>query len=183
MKPTASVLTDDISPIAASSAESDIASDEPLALERFLPYRLSVLANTVSKDIARLYAERFGITIPEWRVLAVLGRFGPATSAEICGRTAMDKVQVSRAIARLEEARHVSRSTDPNDRRRASIAMTAAGRRVYREIVPLAQSREALLLDGFSQADREQLDGLLERLRARADELAEPDEGEVGGVV
>ena len=155
---------------------------EPLALEQFLPYRLSVLANTVSKDIARLYAERFGITIPEWRVLAVLGRFGPETAAEISGRTAMDKVQVSRAIARLEEAGYTSRSTDPADRRRATVTMTSAGWAIYREIVPLAQSREALLLDGFSEKDRRLLNTLLDRLRARANEIAGPDDGSVGSV-
>ena len=79
----------------------DSGENSSLMLERFLPYRLSVLSNTVSKGIAALYADRFGITIPEWRALAVLGRFGPVTSAEICSRTAMDKVQVSRAIQRL----------------------------------------------------------------------------------
>lgn len=152
-----------------------------LVLDRFLPYRLSVLANTVSRAIARLYADRFGITIPEWRVLAILGDSGPATSAGIRDRTAMDKVQVSRAIQRLASARLVSRRTDPADRRRATIAMTARGTAVYREIVPLALSREAILLDGFSAEERRTLDRLLDRLAARAGDLAGPDDG-TGGI-
>ncbi|MCR9071990.1 MAG: MarR family winged helix-turn-helix transcriptional regulator [Alphaproteobacteria bacterium] len=143
-------------------------TDAPLMLDRFLPYRLAVLANTVSKGIARLYAERFGITIPEWRILAILGAFGPATASEIQGRSAMDKVQVSRAIARLTEAALIQRTVDPDDRRRQTIAMTAEGERVYREIVPLARSREAALLEGFTPEEREMLDRLLDRLQTRA---------------
>ena len=163
-------------------------SDRPLAdpvpdglvLDRFLPYRLSVLANTVSRSIARLYADRFGITIPEWRVLAILGDSGPATSAEIRDRTAMDKVQVSRAIQRLVSARLVSRRTDPADRRRATIAMTAKGTGIYREVVPLALSREAILLDGFTVDERRLLDRLLDRLADRAGAIAGPDDGRSG---
>lgn len=143
--------------------------DAPLMLERFLPYRLAVLANTVSKGIARLYADRFGITIPEWRILAILGAFGPATASEIQGRSAMDKVQVSRAIARLTEAGMIRRTVDEADRRRQTIAMTAEGDRVYREIVPLAQAREAALLEGLTAEEREMLDRLLNRIQARAE--------------
>lgn len=153
-----------------------------LVLDRFLPYRLSVLANTVSRAIARLYADRFGITIPEWRVLAILGDAGPASSADIRARTAMDKVQVSRAIQRLVDARLVSRRTDPGDRRRATIAMTAKGLGVYREIVPLALSREAILLDGFTAEERRVLARLLDRLGDRAGALAGPDDDVGGGV-
>lgn len=139
-----------------------------LLLERFLPYRLSVLSNTVSKAIARLYADRFGITIPEWRVMAVLGRFGPSSAAEICKATAMDKVQVSRALQRLTDSNLVSRRTDKTDRRRSVVAMTTKGRGVYDEIVPLALSREEILLDGLDAKEKHQLDLLLAKLATRA---------------
>ncbi len=145
---------------------------ETLMLERFLPYRLSVLSNTVSKAIAKLYADRFGITIPEWRVMAVLGRFGPSSAAEICKATAMDKVQVSRALQRLSERRLVTRRTDKVDRRRAMVAMTPKGRTVYDEIVPLALSREEILLQGLSRDEQTQLDALLNKLATRAETLA-----------
>lgn len=150
------------------TATAETATADTLTLDRFLPYRLAVLANTVSKGIARLYADRFGITIPEWRILAILGGFGPATASEIQGRSAMDKVQVSRAIARLTEAEMIRRTVDPDDRRRQTIAMTSEGERVYREIVPLARAREAALLEGFSAEERAMLDRLLERLQDRA---------------
>lgn len=162
---------DDLSPPPNSADPEDGTS---LALDRFLPYRLSVLSNTVSKGIAALYADRFGITIPEWRVLAVLGHFGPATSAEICRRTAMDKVQVSRAIQRLTTGGLIDREVDPADRRRATIAMTAKGRSVHREIVPLALSCEATLLESLNRKEREQLGALLDKLGAEARRLTKP---------
>lgn len=152
---------------------TDLTRESALVLDRFLPYRLAVLANAVSKGIARLYADRFGITIPEWRILAVLGSFGPATSASIQARSAMDKVQVSRAIARLTDAGLVDREIDPGDRRRATIAMTPEGVRIYAEIVPLARSREALLLDGMSAEERAMIDRLLDRLTVRAQAIAQ----------
>lgn len=148
-------------------------SGETLMLERFLPYRLSVLSNTVSKAIAKLYADRFGITIPEWRVMAVLGRFGPMSAADICKATAMDKVQVSRALQRLSDSRLVTRRTDRADRRRALVAMTPKGRETYDEIVPLALSREEILLQGLNTDEQVQLDHLLQKLATRAEALAE----------
>ncbi|MET0550795.1 MAG: helix-turn-helix domain-containing protein, partial [Xanthomonas sp.] len=72
-----------------------------LDLERFLPYRISVLSNRISQEIARLYAGRFGLNVTEWRLLAVLGRFPDLSATELAERTAMDKVAVSRAVASL----------------------------------------------------------------------------------
>ena len=143
-----------------------------LALERFVPYRLSVLANTVSRSIANEYAQRFGLTVPEWRVLAVLGRFAPLTASGVCARTAMDKVAVSRAVARLTQSGLLKRRTDKADRRRVLLEMSRAGLRVYREIVPLALAREADLLAALDNREVAQLDRLMEKLQVRADGLA-----------
>ncbi len=145
------------------------------ALEHFIPYRLSVLTNTISGAIARLYAERFGLAIAEWRVMAVLGRFWPLSANEVCRRTAMDKVRVSRAVARLVVRRLVVRRADPHDRRRAVLRLGAGGRATHDRIVPLARAREARLLDALSPDERAALDRLLAKLQARANELA--DEG------
>src|ERR1043166_3181537 len=92
------------------------AAETRLDLARFLPYRLSVLTNRVSSAIARHYSERFGLSIPEWRVMAVLGSVSDLSAREVASRTAMDKVQVSRAVASLLKARRVQRKTDPGDR-------------------------------------------------------------------
>src|SRR5713226_78850 len=131
------------------------ASGEPgLELERFLPYRLSVLTNRISTAIARVYVRRFALSVPEWRVMAVLGRFGAMPANAVCERTAMDKVRVSRAVARLAAAGRLARATDAADRRRSVLALTAAGRGIFEEIGPLALAVEARLLAPLSAADR-----------------------------
>ena len=153
------------------AAELEGRSESGLDLEAFLPYRLSVLSNTVSKSIARLYADRFGLTIPEWRVLAVLGRFGPISAAEICQATAMDKVQVSRAVQRLISGKLASRKTDADDRRRSVISMTTRGRSIHDQIVPLALSREQLLIEGLDETERAQLWALFDKLAHQAERM------------
>lgn len=151
---------------------------ERLELERFLPYRLSILANTVSSGLARVYARRFQLTIPEWRVMAVLGGFGPQSANEICGRTAMDKVRVSRAVARLIRAGRIKRRSDAKDRRRATLALTAKGIAVHDRIVPLARATEARLTAVLAPAERALFDRLVATLQAKAHALlaeGEPD--------
>jgi DNA-binding MarR family transcriptional regulator len=150
-----------------------------LILERFVPYRLSVLSNTVSRAIARIYAERFDLTIPEWRVMAQLGRHGRLSASDIVGLTAMDKVRVSRAVARLVASSRVEASADAADRRRQVLALTMAGKRIYREIVPLALAREASLLDALDPKERQALDRLLGKLQAQATHLAPSGKGEM----
>src|ERR1044072_9258798 len=90
---------------------------ERLILERFLPYRLSILSNRVSRAIAARYARAFNLTIPEWRIIAVLGRRPPLTAKEVAEATEMDKVAVSRAVARLVSARRVAATDDRRDAR------------------------------------------------------------------
>src|SRR6266404_7449262 len=107
------------------------ASQTNLELERFLPYRLSVLTNRISTAIARVYVRRFGLGIPEWRVMAVLGRFGAMSANAVCERTAMDKVRVSRAVARLIAGGRLARQIDAVDRRRSVLALTATGQEIY----------------------------------------------------
>ena len=138
------------------------------AIERFLPFRLSVLNNRLTRAVAQVYARRFRLSAPEWRTMAVLGRYGPMSAISVVDRTAMDKVRVSRAVARLVSAGRVSRRVDPADRRRTVLALTAAGRAIHREIVPHARGVEARLLAGLAPAERAQLDRLVAKLEARA---------------
>lgn len=142
---------------------------EALVLERFLPYRLSVLMLRISNAIARSYERRFRLSVPEWRVMAVLGRFGPLSANGVAEKTQMDKVRVSRAVSRLVAAGRVSRRIDRLDRRRSILALTAAGEAVHREIVPHAERVEARLLAGLDDAERATLDRLLAKLEARAE--------------
>jgi DNA-binding MarR family transcriptional regulator len=144
------------------------AENAAFALERFVPYRLSVLTNLMSRAIGRIYIQRFGLTIPEWRVMAVLGRFAPLSANEVCERTEMDKVRVSRAVARMRKAKLIEHAVDGADRRRSALRLSAAGRRIHAAIVPLALAKEAELLAGLPEADRQALDRLITRLTDRA---------------
>lgn len=145
--------------------------DGLLVLEHFLPYRLSVLSNIVSGRIAKSYEERFQLTIPEWRVMAVLGRFPGLTAAEVRDRTAMDKVQVSRAVARLQKARRIEQRAVEGDRRARHLFLTEEGREVYSEIVPLARDYEQRFIASLNAGERAQLDRLLDKLAAAAGTL------------
>jgi len=140
-----------------------------LILERFLPYRLSTLTLRISNAIARSYERRFNLSVPEWRVMAVLGRFGPLSANGVGEKTQMDKVRVSRAVARLVKAGRVSRRIDRADRRRAVLALTPQGQAIHREIVPHARGVEARLLAGLTPAERAAIDHLFAKLEARVE--------------
>lgn len=141
---------------------------QALELEKFLPYRLSVLAQLVSESLHDLYAEPFGLSVTQWRVMAALGRFAPLTASEVGQRIVMDKVAVSRAVAGLMKRDLVERATDLNDRRRASLRLSAKGRAMHAQIVPLALNYEAELYLALSPEERETLNGLCDRLFAHA---------------
>ena len=145
----------------------------PLELDRFVPYRLVVLAHTVGRSIARLYERRFGLTIAEWRVMAVLGQHGRLTANDCVDRTAMDKVRVSRAVRRLVTSGLVAREVERADRRRAGLALSARGLAIYDDIVPLARAEEARLLAVLGPDERRTLDDLLARLQDQARRLDE----------
>jgi DNA-binding MarR family transcriptional regulator len=135
-----------------------------LELEHFLPYRLSVLSNRISQEIARLYAERFALNVTEWRLLAVLGRYPDLTATELVERTAMDKVAVSRAVASLVDDGRLTRKVDGNDRRRTRLRLSAKGYRIYDEVAPLALAYQQRLLAELSGDDRALLEALLSKL-------------------
>ncbi len=148
-----------------------------IKLESFLPYRLSVLANLTSSAIAADYEKRFGLSIPEWRVIAVLARNPGLSAREVAEKSRMDAVAVSRAVNRLLRAGRLRRAVAADDRRRSVLQVSAAGKAVYRSVAPLALKYEQALLDALSPTDRAVLDRLLEKLTSRAESLA----AELGG--
>jgi DNA-binding MarR family transcriptional regulator len=150
------------------------ADSDAIDLERFLPYRLSVLSNLVSSAIADAYRRRFGLTIPEWRVIAVLSRHPGLAAAEVADLTRMDAVAVSRAVARLLRAGRLRRAVSPDDRRRSVLSVSPAGAAVYREVAPLALRYERELLETLSRPQRAVLQQALDLLTARAQSLAGP---------
>ena len=145
-------------------SEPSQARHAQLKLEDFLPYRLSVLSNRTSNAIALEYSERFDLTIPEWRVMAVLGRFSGLSANQVAQRTAMDKVAVSRAVARLLDSGRIQRAFDDDDRRRSVLRLSEAGYAIYDQIAPLALGFERQMLEGMAEEERALLFRLLDRL-------------------
>lgn len=154
-----------------ASAKRKPSPAELLVLEDFLPYRLSILSNRVSRAIAARYAKAFDLTIPEWRIIAVLGRRPGLTAKEIAEATEMDKVAVSRAVARLVAARRVAARADAQDARKQLLVLTAQGESVHARIAPIALASEQSLLAALDARERQQLDALLDRLLVAAKTL------------
>ncbi len=148
-------------------------------LEDFLPYRLSVVTNRVSRAFASRYEAAWGLAIPEWRVLAVVGGFAPLSAAEVCEKTAMDKVKVSRAVAALVRRGLLERRRDPHDQRVQLLTLGAAGREVYQGVVPMARAIEGTLTGVLSPGERDTLLRILAKLDACVADLdgatGEPD--------
>ncbi|MCW8809242.1 MAG: MarR family transcriptional regulator [Rhodanobacter sp.] len=142
------------------------AEHAPLQLEHFLPYRLSILSNTISQTIADDYQRRFDLSVMEWRVMAVLARFDGLSAREVAQRTAMDKVAVSRALARLVEAGRVNRSIHDGDKRRSVLSLTEAGWALHDEIAPMARAREREVLARLDAEEQEWLTRILDKLLA-----------------
>lgn len=148
--------------------------DAPLTLERFLPYRLNVLASVVSNALARIYAERFGITIPQWRIIATLGQFETRTARDIAAHAVMHKSTVSRAVSALVERGLVERRPNAQDMREEHLALTGEGRSIYEAVAPEARAFETAVLSALSEADRATLFRLVDTLDAHMRTLA-PD--------
>ncbi len=145
---------------------------ELIELERFLPYRLSVLSNEVSGAIAAAYRDRFGLSVPEWRVIAVLARHPGISASEVATLTSMDAVAVSRAVTRLLKGGRIRRQLSRDDRRRSVLRLSRRGAEVYAAVAPLALRYEQQLLEGMSAGERRALDTALHKLIERARDLA-----------
>ncbi|HWL83113.1 MAG TPA: MarR family transcriptional regulator [Roseomonas sp.] len=147
--------------------------DAPLILQDFLPYRLSVVTEAVSGLFATHYQQRFGLSIPEWRVVAVVGQHGTASTQEVIERTGMDRVRVSRAVIRLADKGLLQRQPHPRDQRAQILRLSRKGRTVYGEIVPLARALQAALASALSEREQQQLLAILDKVAARTRQLAE----------
>jgi len=139
----------------------------PFRLDRFIPYKLSVLAAKVSQRLAREYEQAVGLQLPEARVMAVLGSFSPVSSNAVVQRTSMDKATVSRAIVRLLHLGLVTRIPDPRDRRLVILSFTPKGRRAYARLTRTARTWERWFLARLAAGERTRLLAALERLTER----------------
>ena len=135
-----------------------------LRLEDFLPYRLSILSNRISGAIAASYEKRFGLSMWEWRIMAVVAETPDISAGEVAERAAMDKVAVSRAVSRLLAGGRLLRHFSADDRRRSALRLSKAGEKLYAQVVPLARDYEKALLERLSPEEESQLDRMLNRL-------------------
>jgi DNA-binding MarR family transcriptional regulator len=143
----------------------------PLKLEQFLPYQLNVVANLVSQALSSVYARRYGIGVPEWRVLVTLGQYEVMTAKAIGAHTHMHKTKVSRAVSLMEKRRLLSRRTNREDKREAFLSLTANGRAMYEELAPHALDFAKRLMEILTPGDREAFNRAVTLLTARSVEL------------
>jgi len=163
---------------AAAAAQTGVADDAaspadaaPLKLEKFLPYQLNVVASLVSQALSRVYARRYRIGVPEWRVLVTLGQFGVMTGKAIGAHTHMHKTKVSRAVAYLEKRKLLVRRANRDDMRESFLSLTAAGRAMYEELAPHALDFARRLTEILSPGDRDAFDRALRQLTERSAKL------------
>jgi DNA-binding MarR family transcriptional regulator len=151
--------------------EPKLDEQAPLKLEHFLPYQLNVVSSLVSQALSRVYARRYGIGVPEWRVVVTLGQYGVMTAKAIGAHTHMHKTKVSRAVALMEKRRLIARRANRDDMRETFLSLTAAGRTMYEEVAPHALEFARRLTEILSPGDREAFDRALRQLTARSAEL------------
>jgi DNA-binding MarR family transcriptional regulator len=146
---------------------------KPLNLETYLPYRLSVASNKVSALIAKAYESRFGLTIPQWRVLAVLSEGQAQSQQALVARTAMDKVTVSRAAAALIGRDLVRSKPSSSDKRAVELTLSTAGITIVQEVAPVALSMEKALIEAIGGPAAERLESMLRKLEEQAQKLTQ----------
>jgi DNA-binding MarR family transcriptional regulator len=150
---------------------TQLGDNAPLKLEHFLPYQLNVVSNLVSQALSRVYVRRYGIGVPEWRVVVTLGQYGVMTAKAVGAHTHMHKTKVSRAVALLEKRRLVARRANRNDMRETFLSLTAAGRAMYQEVAPHALEFARRLTEMLAPGDREAFDRAIRQLTARSAEF------------
>ena len=136
-----------------------------LRLDAFIPYLLSVTSNVVSDAIAGSYQALFGLTIPEWRLIAVIGEDEGITQQQVGRRTRMDKVTVSRATIALVDRGLVERRPHTSDRRSQSLHLTKAGHDLYDQVAPKALELERQIFASFDPKEVAAFSGMLDRIR------------------
>lgn len=142
-----------------------------LKLENFLPYRVSVLSNTISGIIADTYRDKFKLSVTEWRIMAVLGEYPGYSADEVSNMIHTEKSIISRSLKKLLQRRFVKRQVNADDRRRQDLTLTKLGQDVYRQIVPVSLDYEKALLTCFTKTEQKQFNQLVERLFDHALEL------------
>lgn len=141
----------------------------PFRLEDFLPYQLAVLADVTSAGFSRVYAGRFGLTIPEWRVLATVAEVPRVRAKDVGAARHLPKTAVSRAVASLRRRGLLKVDVNRADKRESFLSLTPKGRALHAELVPLARAYAHALVDRLSAAEHLALRSAFEKLALAAD--------------
>lgn len=157
--------------IADRTGPAGDAKAAPLKLEQFLPYQLTLMASLVSQALSSVYARRYSIGIPEWRVLVTLGQHGTLTGKTIGARTQMHKTKVSRAVAVLEKRKLLSRRANRDDLRKSFLSLTATGRAMYEEVAPHALDFAHRLTEILTPSDRDAFNRAVQLITERSAQL------------
>lgn len=147
-----------------TDASEGVSDHSNIVLDQYMPYRINVLAAAISNGLEDIIADRFGIAIPEWRVIVYLQYHAPVSSGNIAEQTHMDKAKVSRSVSRLEKAGLVIRKVNPSDRRLVELTLSRKGKRLYEQLKPIALKFETEMLSTFSAEEGAMLSQLLEKL-------------------
>ncbi len=159
--------------------DRDPAPPDAFQLEEFLPYRLAVAAESVTRLISRQHLSKSGLGMSEWRLLAAVGRFGVLSPTAAGVHTAMDKVKVSRAAASLVSNGLLRQAHDPQDGRGRLLRLTRKGAALYADVAPTASEIQDALMAGLGRNEWRSLHKALGKLSDRAQSLLDiPEEGE-----
>lgn len=134
-------------------------------LEQFLPYQLNQMANLISDDFARVYQQKYNLTIPQWRVLANLAQYGKSNAKDLCTQANMDKSTVSRVIKSLLQRGYVEAQLNQQDKRVTQVMLNEHGNAIYKLIARDVQNWEGQLAEKFSKQQQVQLLNLLKELK------------------
>ena len=144
-------------------------------LERWLPHQFSFIANRVSARLARMYGERFNLSVTGWRIIAVLGRHEPLSAKQLANRTGMDQVNITRAATQLASQGMVSRRIDRIDRRQIVLRLSKKGRAVFDMVLPLEESIKTAILRELTVVQIEELRRTMAALVQRTEEILSDD--------
>ncbi len=158
----------------------DAAIAEPLRVDHYITGRISHVSKALNRSASRLYQDHFGLTLPESRALSVIAARGSCAARDIADEVSLDKALISRAIKQLTLKELISAGAGVEDQRVMMLKLTAKGRRIHEQIVPVARARQDALMETLTEEERRVLWRVLGKLEARVERFAE-GEGEGAG--
>ena len=138
-------------------------------IRELLSYRLHQVANLLSRGAEMRYRREFGVSLWEWRTVALLGgALGPQSLNELARAAGMDKGQMSRVVSGLTTRRIISREADANDARGIRLSLTRSGSKLYRKLISAAAERNSAFLGCLSARERACLEKAMAKLSREA---------------